>query len=592
MSTEYSALWSALRTLELTRQFTSARVEASKAYYTNIPGKLGDDAKKTIHRRHQKLASALALIGESSSDANTVTACSVEMSFLKRDDEVADSVDPAMVVLRLAQNKMIGEAELGKLQSLVDGLVREISMQQPNVWAVKDGASFLVWLKFKFQCLHPDRHYTTNFIIVNFLLPQVVERCRHKISHILNGPYSGTFRRWHADFVDSEAPDPTILSSSRIIISCTSDRVSTFQNAEDVVRAIAHAFVIADLCTDTLESQWATYDSDTYGHRTVVDAPETQDDVEGEQIDGGRMDVDTEEYDDRESLDPEDMNKSSIYRFIRKLSRYYISCGVITSELVALVRSGAGVSIKVETVPVSITSSTPAKENEYPSLESFLKQRMQMDVNSLDSQKVDRLRDSWPHDRKSQNLFLHAEMQIALFYALNPQLCPIRGFIGLSKKCCWCCDFVLKSVTMAHLTRRYIYTLTRRLRHPSTGGRYTHDLDGPPLLFSVSGTHNSKYTAWVFPDPATHIKHHSLDSTSFDKVYHRFKLVRRDLEDALVDEVNGIMGQLQKLEYESDSSGMSGPAGLGSHLMVLKADDAVNRKRKRGADGGHKNKDD
>ena len=33
---------------------------------------------------------------------------------------------------------------------------------------VKDGASFLVWLTFKFHtyCLHPERHYATNLIIM------------------------------------------------------------------------------------------------------------------------------------------------------------------------------------------------------------------------------------------------------------------------------------------------------------------------------------------------------------------------------------------------------------------------------------------
>jgi hypothetical protein len=254
--------------------------------------------------------------------------------------------------------------------------------------------------------------------------------------------------------VKSEAPDPTILASSQVIFSCTSDRVSTFENDEDVVGAITQAFIIIDKCASTLEHQWATYDSSTSEHRVTVDALGTQEDVQGEQVDGGRMDVDTEEDDDRESLDPEEMRKSSIYRFVRKLSKYYVACGVIISELVALVRSGAGVNIKVDTVPISVTTSTPAKENEYPTLESFLEQRMDIDLKSLDPQKVGRLRDSWPHDRKSQNLFLHAEMQIALFYALNPLLCPIQGFIGVSKKCCWCCNFVLKPATTATLSTR------------------------------------------------------------------------------------------------------------------------------------------
>ena len=49
-----------------------------------------------------------------------------------------------------------------------------------------------------------------------------------------------------------------------------------------------------------------------------MDALGTQEDVQGKKVDGGRMDVDTEEDDDRESLDPEEMRKSSIYHFVRK----------------------------------------------------------------------------------------------------------------------------------------------------------------------------------------------------------------------------------------------------------------------------------
>jgi hypothetical protein len=91
---------------------------------------------------------------------------------------------------------------------------------------------------------------------------------------------------------------------------------------------------------------------------------------------------------------------------------------------------------------------------------------------------------------------------------------------------------------MATLTRWYIYQCAKHLKLSSTDGRYTNDAAGPPLLFSVGGTHSSKYIAWVFLNPLTHVKHHSLDSTSFDKVCHRFKLVHRDLEDALVNEVS------------------------------------------------------
>jgi hypothetical protein len=253
------------------------------------------------------------------------------------------------------------------------------------------------------------------------------------------------FRRWHADFVNSQSPDPTVLDSSHVINSCSS---STIENAEHVVNAIAHAYIIIEQNASTFEHQWAKYDTGSED-RVAVDASGTQEEnVQEEEVDRG-PDVEqeqTEDQDDRESLDPQEM-KSSIYRFLRKLSRYFVACAVITSELVGLIRSSDGFDIKVKTVSISTTTSTPAKENEYPSFKSFFERRVQIDMKSLDPKKVDRLRDSWVHNRESQNLFLHAEMQIALFYALNPRLCPIQSFIGVSKKCCWCCDFVLKSVT-------------------------------------------------------------------------------------------------------------------------------------------------
>ena len=87
--------------------------------------------------RHQKLASGLALIGASSPDAKTVTACSVEVTYSE------GSNDPE-VVLRIAQNKLVDEKEKSNLQSLVDELVTEVSAKDKRVWNTKDGAfSFL-----------------------------------------------------------------------------------------------------------------------------------------------------------------------------------------------------------------------------------------------------------------------------------------------------------------------------------------------------------------------------------------------------------------------------------------------------------------
>jgi hypothetical protein len=52
-----------------------------------------------------------------------------------------------------------------------------------------------------------------------------------------------------------------------------------------------------------------------------------------------------------------------------------------------------------------------------------------------------------------------------------------------------------------------------------------------------------------------------------------------------VKEVNAIVGELQMLEYESDSSGMSGTSGWGGPLKTLK----ILRMK---SEGEHKNEDD
>jgi hypothetical protein len=150
--------------------------------------------------------------------------------------------------------------------------------------------------------------------------------------------------------------------------------------------------------------------------------------------------------DDRETLDDEDLKKNAVYRFIRKLSRYYTACFNIVRELVALHRTRLPFTVMVETVPFMVTMSTPEKENEYPDLRSFFADRLSTDLRTLESKAINTLRDKWERSWKYASLYLHAEMQMALFYSFNPQLLPIQGFIGVSKKCCWCCNFVLKSV--------------------------------------------------------------------------------------------------------------------------------------------------
>jgi hypothetical protein len=72
-------------------------VDPVKSYHTSFPG------DKKVHKRYQKLATALAHIGASSPDAKTVTAYLFEVSY-------PEGSGVSMVILRIAQNKLVGEA--------------------------------------------------------------------------------------------------------------------------------------------------------------------------------------------------------------------------------------------------------------------------------------------------------------------------------------------------------------------------------------------------------------------------------------------------------------------------------------------------
>jgi len=279
------------------------------------------------------------------------------------------------------------------------------------------------------------------------------------------------------------------------------------------------------------------------------------------------------EDDDRESLDKEDLDKNPVYRFVRKLARYWTACHHIVRELVSLHRSGSPFTITIETIPFTITTSTPEIENEYYDLASFFAERLATKLGTLESKAINALRDKWTRNWRKANLFLHAEMQMALFYSLNPQLNPIQGFIGVSKKCCWCCDFVLKSVPSLPQGWKLMSPPRTLQSAPDPMNprlqRYTPHATGNPISFSVDGTHGHKYPLWSFPDPAKYAIPHQLDDETLRKVRGRFALVHEDLQNALLGQIRSILPELMKEEVESDSSGLSGDTSVDHKTKMI-----------------------
>ena len=105
--------------------------------------------------------------------------------------------------------------------------------------------------------------------------------------------------------------------------------------------------------------------------------------------------------------------------------------------------------------------------------------------------------------------------------------------------------------------RSCVYEYPRHLQIPSKQDRrYNIDIAGPPVLFLVQGTHSRKYSSWVFPNPSIHSIHNILENIPFNRVCCCFELVHEDLENALRNQVNDIVGKLQKPDYASNSSGL------------------------------------
>jgi hypothetical protein len=110
--------------------------------YRRLTNLRGDDVRyRILGKRQQKLCTSIAIIGASSPDSQTVTACCAEV--FSHEQESNPEVSPMNIVLRLAQNRAIPVAEKLEFQNLVDGLVREVSSMDKAVWSDKTSTFFI-----------------------------------------------------------------------------------------------------------------------------------------------------------------------------------------------------------------------------------------------------------------------------------------------------------------------------------------------------------------------------------------------------------------------------------------------------------------
>ncbi|KAJ6565970.1 hypothetical protein B0H10DRAFT_1074385 [Mycena sp. CBHHK59/15] len=132
----------------------------------------------------------------------------------------------------------------------------------------------------------------------------------------------------------------------------------------------------------------------------------------------------------------------------------------------------------VVTVEMDPTMASPLDDGEPAAFDECLNKTLSLNFHQLDSGKGDGTKDTWDSESRKRTMFLHTELQLSCFYALHPDLCPLGCYIGVSKRCCFLCDFVIKALQKADAP-------------------YTPDNVGHPLLLAFRGTHGGIMLNWV-----------------------------------------------------------------------------------------------
>jgi len=129
-------MWSSLFVLESVKQYISAQPAPSKGYLSPSPkaGNSPDTVKHfKLNKCHRKLTTTVAIIGASSPESSTITACSTEILF------PTETGGYPTITLCVAQNQVVPVAEKKELQDLVDVLVKEVLKCDKLTWDIQEG---------------------------------------------------------------------------------------------------------------------------------------------------------------------------------------------------------------------------------------------------------------------------------------------------------------------------------------------------------------------------------------------------------------------------------------------------------------------
>ncbi|KAJ6469620.1 hypothetical protein C8R47DRAFT_794447 [Mycena vitilis] len=213
--------------------------------------------------------------------------------------------------------------------------------------------------------------------------------------------------------------------------------------------------------------------------------------------------------------------------YLHKVARYRTAADQIVSGLQYVLHQARSLpdSFQVTTVDRVSSLFSASEDDEPDSLDRYLRDHLGLTYASLLTGKAIATKDAWSSARSNKCLLFHAELRLALFYALNDDKYPINGYIGVSKRCCGLCDFVLKGLQ----------------KDASVG--YSTEVTGSPHFFCVRTNHGGFPANWKFPriDGLPTL----LSARKLQQLQARLALIRQDLSLFLKSKVQAMVPHIR-----------------------------------------------
>ncbi|KAJ6588562.1 hypothetical protein B0H19DRAFT_1100068 [Mycena capillaripes] len=518
-------IWAHLFALEkwkdLCGDSAAAITHRPAATYDWLPSFPHDELEKTPYDRIRQTADAIALISASDKAAGTVTACGVEGVFEDAPPGTGTGrPTPILYTVRLARNGKITDEELQSLRDIVDTAASAVDKVS---WAVLDkkGADEAAMYTVRDLLQKIASHSQVKILDIIGKKKQCLEletwvKARSASDLEVLGISSDLCDKAYAAFTAVSRPVPKFDQHQELLCEI----YARLWEAGKLYRILSTSGKKAKRATTVATP-------DVPSGRTSPPPPtlETAPDVTPPPA----------ATPNTTSSSPPTAVVDDIplegRKLVQKLGRYYIAMKnmVSTFRYLSKLHNRSVMSmVQVEVLPVR-PRIAPAADSEPTLLENYLSTQFNIAIQTLDPDKISSAREKWASTRATVSQFFHAELQLAMFYVIHPELVPMGGYFGVSKKCCALCDFVLKRLQKSSIPTT---------EAPEADSRYTPEATGLPIFFIVRGSHGGLTSNWQFP---TVDGKGSLTDAAYAKVCARLNVVRQELSAHLRSRVRAMI---------------------------------------------------